>query len=303
MSKQLDPLGKTAPELPSIGSYRKFYSNREPWNEQWWGKKCLPFSDNMPALCYAHGISWKELTSSFPGVFSPRFFYDSIKGKSWPDFEIFLSQDFFNNYPTDIVNEINDKSRWNLFEEITNELLWMGKTNDHDYTISDQIDFIKREKIRQPKKILEIGGGVGVLANTIKRLDIECISVDIAADQKMLYDITSKYYFGIDYSDVTMKSNCISLEIHNIDLSEIDTIVLVESIEHIPEERFDIVWNEIIQKFKGRFIVTNWLSYHPIVKSGIEHCRRIDDQFYDFLSKHASSCWYRNGSHLVLDFQ
>lgn len=301
MSKSIDPFRTTAQEPLSIDEYKQFYSGRKPWQEEWWLKRCLLFSCNMPALCYAHDISWEKLKSGFPDVFSPKFFYDSVKGKDWPNFEKFLQQDF-TDCPKEVVDEINDRSRWNLLDEITNPLVWIGKANRHNYTIEDQINFIKKERKRRPKKILEIGGGVGVLANTIKRLDIECISVDIAPDQQILYNHTAKYYFGIDQSDVTMISNCISLEIQNLDLSEIDTIIMVNSIEHIPEERFDIVWNEIMQKFKGKFIVTNWLDYHPINATGAEHCRRTDDQFYDFLSKHALTCWHRDRSHLVLEF-
>ena len=301
MSKSLDPLKTTTPDLPSVDEYKKIYSDRKPWQEEWWLKRCLPFSDDMPALCYAHDISWEKLNSAFPAVFSPKFFYDSVKGKDWPNFEKFLQQDF-TGCSRQVVDEINDRSSWNLFEEIRNKSLWIGKTNRHSYTIEDQINFVKKERKRQPKRILEIGGGVGVLANTIKRLDVECISVDIASDQQTLYNMTSKYYFGIDQSDVTMISNCISLEIQNLNLDEIDTIMMVESIEHIPEERFDVVWKEIIQKFKGKFIITNWLDYHPIESTGKLHCRRTDDQFYDFLSKHAVSCWHRDRSHLVLEF-
>lgn len=290
-------------KIPSIDAYKKLYSEEfHQRDDKNWLKKCVPFSDNMPALCYAYGITWQELKNEFPGVFSQEHFYNSIKGTNWPDFETFLKQDFYSTFPSEIIKEITDTSRWNLLEELTNESLWIGNTNRHNYSVQDQMLFLLKNKKRQPTNVLEIGSGRGILSNTIKELGVNCLSVDIGQDHKKLSDQTSNYFFHKSCSEVTIKTNCISLEIKNLNLKDFDTIIIVETLEHIPEERFDVVWNEICKNFCGRLIITNWINYHPIPALNLMHCRQIDNKFYNFLSKYATSCWFRDRSHLVLDF-
>jgi SAM-dependent methyltransferase len=289
-------------QIPSIDQYKKIYSE-SGYDQDKWVKRCVPFADSMPALCYAYGITWEELKHRFPVVFSPEHFYNSIKGNDWPDFNKFLKQDFHSTYPEKVVKEITDTSRWNLFDELTNESLWIGKTNRHNYLVQEQMLFLSKSKKRHPSSVLEIGGGAGYVSNTIAELGVNCVSVDINPNHKKLSDQTANYFFNKPFSEVTVKNDCISIEIKKLNLKDFDTIVLVESIEHIPEKRFDIVWDEICKNFCGRLIVTNWLDYHPIPAVGVKHCRRVDDEFYDLLSSHATSCWHRDRSHLVLDFK
>ena len=92
----------------------------------------------------------------------------------------------------------------------------------------------------------------------------------------------------------------------DLDLSSFDTILMVESLEHIPEEAFEPVWQAIKSQFHGRIIVVNWPDYHPIWigrdASPEEHCRVVDDELYDAWSAEAQSVYTRKGSHLALDF-
>jgi hypothetical protein len=90
----------------------------------------------------------------------------------------------------------------------------------------------------------------------------------------------------------------------DLDLTDVDTLIFCESIEHIPKEWFDPFWAKVrpaLGANKGRLIVVNWPSFHPIGIWGDEHCRAIDDIVYDQLAEGGRTA-YRQGSHLVVDF-
>jgi hypothetical protein len=171
------------------------------------------------------------------------------------------------------------------------------------YTIDDQINFITKHATRIPKKILEIGAGRGELSCTISKLGIEVIPVEIATGADIWFKKTGELYFGKDFIPPT-----IITQVLDINVAEIDTIIMVEVLEHIKEEEFFLLWDKIIKEFTGVFIVTNFLHMHPIPIGGDwlgaeeEHCRLIDDTVYDAMCKQAKSIVFRKGSHLVLEF-
>jgi hypothetical protein len=81
---------------------------------------------------------------------------------------------------------------------------------------------------------------------------------------------------------------------------------MVDTIEHIQQELFDPTWDRIVREFHGRFVITNWVEYHPIKVGRYakqqEHCRLVDDELYDAWTAQAQRCVYRNRSHLILEF-
>jgi hypothetical protein len=85
-----------------------------------------------------------------------------------------------------------------------------------------------------------------------------------------------------------------------------DTVILCETIEHIPKTEFNEAWKlikEQLSKDNGLFIVTNWVDYMPLKPNNKwEHVRLIDDRLYDELSSDAGEVVVREGSHLVLRF-
>lgn len=174
--------------------------------------------------------------------------------------------------------------------------------------IYHQITYLRRFTQRMPKNILEIGGGRGEVANTIKFMGVNVVSVEPGKDAVDTYHETGKRFFGETHTPVVPVNKTVTQAIadNDLDLSKFDTIMMIESLEHIPEDEFEVFWTKIKQEFQGRFIAVNWMDYHPIWvgrdASPEEHCRLVDDHLYDRLTSEANKFVYRNGSHLVLDF-
>ena len=222
-----------------------------------WNNSSLKFGDALPALAYAHGISFDAVKSEFPEVFT--------------------------NGREDSHTESHNKRY-----------------------IDEQINFLTRNATRHPKNILEIGGGRGEVAAAVHKMGIGITSVEVGEGANQWYRETGKKFFGPDWENVTPLNKGVEEAIDDLDLSKFDTIVMVESLEHIPEENFNKVWKKITEQFHGLFIVVNWLSYHPIAvgqyASPEEHCRLVDDALYDTWTAQARRCVFRDRSHLVLEF-
>ena len=182
-------------------------------------------------------------------------------------------------------------------------------TGRHEVTdrnvLTDQINFLRSRATRQPAGVLEIGGGRGEIANVLEYLQVPVNSVETCGLAEKWFDATGKQFFGEDFVSAVPTVGSIEEVINHLDLAHYDTIVMVDTIEHIPQETFDPIWDRIVREFRGRFIVTNWIEYHPI-KIGRyakvqEHCRLVDDDLYDAWTAQARSCVFRNRSHLVLE--
>lgn len=171
-----------------------------------------------------------------------------------------------------------------------------------------QLTYLRRYAKRYPKRVLEIGGGRGEVANTLKFMDVDVVSVEPGSGAVEWYQKTAKQYYGPALTPAIPLNKTITQAVldNDIDWSTFDTILMVESLEHIPKEQFDIVWEQIVKNFHGWFIVTNWIDYHPMWigrhASPEEHCRLVDDHLYDEWTAQSKGCLYRNGSHLVLEF-
>ena len=167
------------------------------------------------------------------------------------------------------------------------------------YKLQDQVDYLNKFKKRIPKKILEIGGGRGEVANFLTYLNYDITSVEFAENAKEWYDNTGIKFFNKIQDIKLINENIKDL---NIDLKEYDTIIMCESLEHIPEEHFNNFYTNIKNNFKGYFIVTNWLNYHPLQGNGDMHCRTIDDELYDKFVQDSIKVIYRDRSHLCIEY-
>jgi hypothetical protein len=161
------------------------------------------------------------------------------------------------------------------------------------YTVQDQIDFIKTAHTRIPRSILEIGGGrlevVTFLAELARQLGVVQDIVVIEPGEHAptyLVDTAIKYFPRT--SSILPVVHLINKPLHtvtDIDYSKFDTILMIESLEHILATEFDPCMEQIKQEFHGSFIVTNWHSYHPIAVGQYAppnvHCRLVDDALYD----------------------
>lgn len=169
-----------------------------------------------------------------------------------------------------------------------------------------QINFLKSKYHRTPKRVLEIGGGRGEVATVLKAMGVDVVSVELSPDADKLYKETARHFFGDQFDPVVPVNLPIQDAIKDLDFGSFDTILMVESLEHIPAEAFEPVWDKIANHFDGRFIAVNWPDYHPIWigrdASPQEHCRVVDDALYDQWCSQARRVVTRWGSHLVLEF-
>lgn len=168
-------------------------------------------------------------------------------------------------------------------------------------TVAEQLDFVKQNATRTPKRVLEIGSGRGEVTAFLCELGYSVTSVEPSADAKELHTTTHEHVYNKQF-DYELINN----SIHNVDIdySEYDTIILVESLEHILAEHWDPQWEKITQTFTGCVAFTNWLQYHPIAVGQYakpeHHCRLVDDALYDSYAD-AGTTVHRDRSHLCVE--
>lgn len=167
-------------------------------------------------------------------------------------------------------------------------------------TVAEQLEFIREHKARTPKQILEIGSGRGEVTGFLCELGYSVTSVEPSLDAHRLHTATHQQLFGKTYV-----YELINKPIHlvDIDYSVYDTILMVESLEHILAEHWDPIWDKIEQQFQGYYIVTNWKQYHPIAVGQYAnkemHCRLVNDELYDLYCA-AGNKMVRDRSHLCV---
>ena len=174
-----------------------------------------------------------------------------------------------------------------------------GKSGFTYYHVKDQIDYVIKNKKRIPKNILEIGGGRGEISTTLHYMGNNVNSVEFQKNAKTWFDKTSIKFFNKPH-----KVNLINKNIKdvNINLNKFDTIIISETIEHIPEEHFNTFYNNLILNFKGYFVITNWLHMWPLPAINKYHCREINDKVFNEFSVSCKKTKYRLYSHLCLEY-
>ena len=176
----------------------------------------------------------------------------------------------------------------------------------NDRYIDNQIEFIQEKHHRWPNRVLEIGGGRGEVATVLKAMGVDVVSIEPGDRAKELYAKTGQHFFGTQFDPVVPVNKFVQDAIKKLDFGTFDTILMVESLEHIPAPAFEPVWSKITSEFAGRFITVNWPDYHPIWigrdASPDEHCRVVDDELYNQWCHQAKNVITRWGSHLVLEF-
>jgi SAM-dependent methyltransferase len=261
------------------------------------------FSDQMPAICYAYGISLETLHQTFLEIFSAKHHYNQVKGPSWPTYENLVLKNY-DNINKEILDEILDQSQWSWHDmEKTERDYYEGHYNQYfpNFTVYDQFDFINDHCQRTPKKVLDIGGGRGELASLFKKLGVDCVSLEPGKYSNFLYNHTGKFFFGEEFVPVIPTCNDLTTFINNNEIDQFDTIIFCQSVEHIAESEFWNFWNEVKSKFNGLVIIVSYVYYHPIPLSGPQHIFEINDEVYDRLVNDSKRCIYRNHSHLVLE--
>ena len=122
-------------------------------------------------------------------------------------------------------------------------------------TVQHQMDFINKYATRTPKNILEIGAGRGEVTQFLAAMGYSVTAVEPGVDYEALFTHTKHMLF----EDVELDYTVLNKPLHlcDIDYSKFDTILMVESLEHILAEHFDPEWEKINDTFRGYFIVVN----------------------------------------------
>lgn len=189
--------------------------------------------------------------------------------------------------------------------------------NHHGHScLTHQMIFVEcqfRDKnyLRKPMSILEIGSGRGeVIAflnackERIEGLDYQLQSVDPSPDFQKLYTETCYRLFNKEYEQELLQGTLES-SFFKLDLDCVDTVLFVESIEHIDENEFFKFINyarPYFQKNHTRLIIVNAWGFWPIPTNDIDHIWAIDDTVYDKIESLASTTILRSRSHLVVEF-
>lgn len=178
-----------------------------------------------------------------------------------------------------------------------------GFDEDKNITWQEQLAFICAKRKRIPKKVIDIGGGRGEFANACKFLGIEVVSIEPHQDAHLWYKETGKHFFGADFDHAVPQNNfvscCLSGDIWD---PTVDTVVLIESLEHLDETEWFKIW-PVISSLSVKLVITNYVFWHPIAyRPEIGHVKVVDDDLYDQLYRSAKSCSWRMGSHIVLNF-
>ena len=171
------------------------------------------------------------------------------------------------------------------------------------YSVQDQMDFVKQHAKRTPKNVLEIGAGRGEVTLFLTAMGCNVTAIEPSKDfVDVITDTAQKLYPTTELANYEY----INKPIHqsDIDYSKYDTIMMVESLEHILAKDFDPEWENINNNFKGYFIIVNWKRYHPIAvgqyASREVHCRVVNDSLYNtYCEGHTTKV--RDKSHLCVE--
>lgn len=174
----------------------------------------------------------------------------------------------------------------------------------------EQLERVWNVQTRIPRGFLEIGAGRGEVAVSLAQMTFTVQAIEPSPGAVDWFVETTEQFFRMPIGTNLKLINKPAHEaINDVDWSSVDTVLMVESLEHILANDFQAVYERIVEHLRsvsGRFIITNWVDYHPInvgdYASPEVHCRLVDDALYDAWAKDAKNVVYRNGSHLVLDY-
>lgn len=183
----------------------------------------------------------------------------------------------------------------------------LGKAHNEDLlTAVDQLAILKQVKTRDPKMVLDVGGGRGEASCALRYLGYDVQMIEPHPAACIWVKATWDQYFPHIKEDVILDliQEPIPECLPGIDLDKLDTVMFVESLEHIPEENFNKFWPVVkaaLMNNKGMLVCANWLDYHPLIVENREHCRHVDDTLYSEMAE-GGNVLFMSGSHLVVQY-
>lgn len=170
-----------------------------------------------------------------------------------------------------------------------------------------QCDAILDRGTRCPNLVLDVGCGRGEMLVALTYMQVSCIGLDPTPGAAQLVPKTFKQWLGADSVGQRFHPQSFYAGMCSHWHLDVDTVLFVESVEHIPSREFDLAWPMVcstLSRTGGRCVFTNWVGFWPIKPdtTGYDHVSLVNDDFYDRLAKDARSTIFREGSHLVLQF-
>jgi cyclopropane fatty-acyl-phospholipid synthase-like methyltransferase len=231
----------------------------------------------------------------------------------------------FHNQAQNFYHTIYNKSYW-CQEDIPGELRWEDEwpavcyahgiynvilPTEHEQffnEVHEQIEFLQTNMKRTPKSILEIGSGRGEVSCTMSHMGYPVTTVDVNDNSERFHRIYSKRWFGSETNDThTLLIGDLRAAQQHLNLSNIDTIIMVESIEHIFADEWWEFFNFMLPTMKQNHTqlnITNLKGYWPLGTRHDcdEHVSLIDEKFYDQLAEQSQTVLYRDRSHISLQY-
>lgn len=170
-----------------------------------------------------------------------------------------------------------------------------------------QCNAILNKATRVPSLVLDVGCGRGELLAALSHMQVPCIGLDPTPGAAALVPKTLKEWAGIEDPGQRFHPHSFYTSLCSLWSHDIDTVLFVESVEHIPSREFTLGWPLVcrtLDRTGGVCVFTNWVDFWPIKpdNTGYDHVSLIDDDLYDHLANDAKSTIFREGSHLVLQF-
>ena len=176
-------------------------------------------------------------------------------------------------------------------------------------TFKNQVEFLQANKKRTPKVVLEVGSGCGEVSCCFYHMDCEIHSVDCNVSAALFHRGNFGHFGMYKSSDEADKYNLYLGQIGSfIDCipEDLDTVVLVESIEHILDDEWNTFFKTIkpiLERNHGRLILANtlWPLGGPMDPAR-DHVKRVDDDYYDYLVSLGGQVLHRDRANLCIQY-
>ena len=196
--------------------------------------------------------------------------------------------------------------------KIRNGDAWPAVCHAHDLfeitnfkDLQSQYNWILSNKKRNPQSVVEIGAGNGEVSYLFWKLGSQIVSIDCNPSAALFFANTETRFFGPSDDRHTL---CLGKSTAFLDLipEDLDTLILVETIEHILAEEWQEFFSHVkplLEKNQGRLIITN--TIWPLggdQDPADEHISRIDDDFFNRLINQGGIVLYRNLGNLCIQY-
>lgn len=182
---------------------------------------------------------------------------------------------------------------------------------DPEKKFVEQAQSLWDSKSRTPKFVLDIGCGRGETSAFYTQYGVRNIGLDPGPGSVKLFNRTISEWITVENKECGYIHKDILSGLRIIEQKAKafpDTVILVNTLEHIPVEVFQIAYLKImgwLRKTSGLLIITNILKEYPIKLNNHPdwcHVAEVNDSYYNWLAEFAKRTVYRKKSHLVLEF-